>query len=106
MNVVYHPDFARDVRKFADKYRLVYPALGERFRMETREAIQAIKLGPESAGHLLHAESGNVHYFRRRNLNSFPFFVLYGCSTDFLIFGSVIPSRSDPLTWLSRFPSV
>ncbi len=33
----------------------------------------------------------------------FPFFVLYGVSEDSLIFGSVIPSRSDPLTWLTRF---
>jgi len=31
------------------------------------------------------------------------FFILYGVVGDDLIFGSVIPSRSDPLTWLTRF---
>jgi hypothetical protein len=37
---------------------------------------------------------------RRRNLGTFPFFVLYGLSDDVLVFRSVIPSASDPLTWL------
>ena len=41
--------------------------------------------------------------FRRRNLRAFPFFILYGVTADTVIFGSVIPSRSDPLTWLTRF---
>jgi hypothetical protein len=44
-----------------------------------------------------------VPEFRRRSLRAFPFFVLYGTTSDSLIFGSVIPSRSDPLTWLARF---
>jgi len=105
MKIAYHPDFARDVRKFTDKYRLVYPALGEKFRLEIKVAINAVKLGPETAGHLLPTQVVGVRYFRRRNLKSFPFFILYGCSTDMLIFGSIIPSRSDPLTWLSRFPN-
>ncbi len=39
---------------------------------------------------------------RRRNLRAFPFFILYGLSGDTLIIGSLIPSRSDPLTWLIR----
>jgi hypothetical protein len=40
---------------------------------------------------------------RRKNLRAFPFFVLYGIVADQLIIGSIIPSRSDPLTWLARF---
>lgn len=32
------------------------------------------------------------------------FFVLYGFDGEHLFFGSRIASRSDPLTWLSRFP--
>ena len=39
----------------------------------------------------------------RKFERAFPFFLLYGVSGDALIFGSVIPSRSDPLTWLTRF---
>jgi hypothetical protein len=45
-----------------------------------------------------------VAELRRRNLRAFPFFVLYGFTGDKLVLGSVIPTRSDPLTWLSRFP--
>ena len=44
-----------------------------------------------------------VREVRRRNLEVFPFFVLYGLTEDCLIFGSVIPSALDPLIWLSRF---
>jgi len=47
--------------------------------------------------------SNVVSEFRRRNLRGFPFFVLYGFTGDRLLLGSLIPSRSDPLTWLTRF---
>jgi hypothetical protein len=40
---------------------------------------------------------------RRRNLVSFPYFVLYGLHADLMVFGALIPSASDPLTWLERF---
>jgi hypothetical protein len=46
-----------------------------------------------------------VPALRRRNLRAFPFFLLDGATAQQLIFGSVIPSRSDPLTWLARFPA-
>jgi hypothetical protein len=36
-------------------------------------------------------------------MQAFPHFILYGIADNRLIFGSVIPSRSDPLTWLKRF---
>ena len=67
------------------------------------EAIDAIKSSPQGAGHYLQTGSQVVHDFRRRNLRAFPFFILYGVTEEALIFGSVIPSRSDPLTWLTRF---
>jgi hypothetical protein len=41
--------------------------------------------------------------FRRRNQRAFPFFILYGLTEDRLLIGALIPSRSDPLTWLARF---
>ncbi len=44
--------------------------------------------------------------FRRRNLRSFPFFILYGATDDMLIFGGIIPSRSDPVTWLARIRTI
>ena len=55
------------------------------------------------AGHFLNLGSLVVKELRRRNLRSFPFFVLYRTLGEKLIFGVVIPSRSDPLTWLTRF---
>ena len=44
-----------------------------------------------------------IRRFNAGNLRAFPFFVHYGVVGDRLVFGSVIPSRSDPLTWLTRF---
>ena len=67
-------------------------------------AIEAVKLAPASAGHYLNLGSKIVPELRRRNLRAFPFFILYGATVEQLIFGSVIPNRSDPLTWLARFP--
>src|SRR5262245_2063525 len=104
MRVVFHPEFPHDVRKFEDQYALVSAGLGARFRQELDNAVEAIKASPLSAGHFLNLGSKVLKELRRRNLRAFPFFLLYGVSGDHLIFGAVIPSRSDPLTWLGRFP--
>jgi len=103
MRVVYHPDFPKDIRKFEADYKAISDGLGTRFRREVLDGIEAIKASPQSAGHYLQTGSNVVREFRRRNLFAFPFFILYGLVEDMLIFGSVIPSRSDPLTWLTRF---
>jgi hypothetical protein len=103
MKVSFHPDFPDDVLLFEKDYREVSQSLAERFRTELDSAIDAIKETPTSAGHFLDLGSEIVSDLRRRNLRSFPFFVLYGIAEDTLIFGSVIASRSDPLTWLTRF---
>lgn len=103
MRVVFHPEFPKDIRRFEVDYKAIADGLGERFRKEVLEAIDAIKSSPQGAGHYLQTGSQVVREFRRRNLRAFPFFILYGVMEDALIFGSVIPSRSDPLTWLTRF---
>ena len=74
-----------------------------RFRNEMDVAMDAIMRSPTAAGHILKHESKFIEHLRRRNLRSVPFFILYGYANDRLVFGSVIASRSDPLTWLSRF---
>ena len=103
MRVLYHPGFANDVRKFEKDYQAISEGLKARFRQELDDALEAIKASPQSAGHFLQTGSKVVREFRRRNLLAFPFFILYGVQGNTLIFGSVIPSRSDPLTWLVRF---
>jgi hypothetical protein len=103
MRVVFHPEFPEDVRRFADTYSQVSLGLVARFHSEIGDAIDAVKAAPKHAGHYLNLGSKVVPELRRRNLRSFPFFILYGETTEILIFGSVIPSRSDPLTWLTRF---
>ena len=103
MRVLFHPAFPEDVRRFAAGYEQVSPGLAARFRNEIDAAIEVIKRSPTSAGHFLNLGSKAVRELRRRNLRAFPFFILYGATSDQLIFGSVIPSRSDPLTWLTRF---
>ena len=103
MNVLYHPDFPQDIRKFEAEYARVSTGLAARFRAEVDGALDAIKAAPEAAGHFLQTGSQVVPDCRRRNLRVFPFFVLYGIHDDQVIIGSLIPSRSDPLTWLARF---
>ena len=103
MRVVYHPDFPKEIKAFEAQYREVSERLKLRFRVEVDEAIERIKAQPASAGHFLNTGSQIVKEVRRRNLMAFPFFVLYGVHGDLLIFRSLIPSASDPLTWLRRF---
>jgi hypothetical protein len=103
MRVLFHPEFPQDVRRFVNGYAGVSSGLAERFRIEIEDAIGAIKAAPNSAGHFLNLGSQIVPELRRRNLRAFPFFLLYGATSELLIFGSVIPSHSDPLTWLARF---
>ena len=105
MKVSFHPEFPKDIRKFERDYAQISESLSKRFRRETDSSVDAIISAPTAAGHFLNLGSAIVPDFRRRNLKAFPFFVLYGIVGDQLIFGSVIPSRSDPLTWLTRFSS-
>jgi hypothetical protein len=98
-----HPEFAKDIQHFETEYREISEGLAERFRADVDAAIESIQRAPERSGHFLQTGSQVVREFRRRNLVNFPFFVLYGLVGDTLIFGSVIPSRSDPVTWLTRF---
>jgi hypothetical protein len=105
MKVSFHPEFAQDVLRFAGQYAAISPRLESRFRLEVDEALTRIKEHPTAAGHVLKTGSTIVTDVRRRNLISFPCFVLYGLHADLLVFGAIIPSASDPLTWLERFSS-
>lgn len=102
MRVLFHPEFSADIRRFEVQYSKISAGLAARFLDEVLQAINAIKQSPTSAGHFLTTAAARSE-LRRRNLRAFPFFILYGFTGDALLFGSVIPSRSDPLTWLSRF---
>ena len=103
MRVLYHPDFPKDIQRFEADYRAISDGLAARFRQEVEVALEAVHDSPGAAGHFLQTGSEVVREFRRRNLRQFPFFVLYGLTGEAIIFGSLIPSRSDPLTWLVRF---
>jgi hypothetical protein len=103
MRVIFHPEFPKDIRKFENDYDQISTGLASRFCGEIDSPVDAIMVSPASAGHFLNLGSSIIPELRRRNLKAFPFFVLYGVVGDRLIFGSIIPSRSDPLTWLKRF---
>lgn len=103
MRVLFHPEFPKDIRKFERDYQSISQGLAARFRKEIDEALEAIKMSPQGAGHFLQTGSKVVKSFRRRNLQAFPFFILYGIAEDTIVVGSLIPSRTDPLTWLTRF---
>ena len=100
MRVIYHPDFPKQIKEFETQYRRISDRLGSRFRSEIEETLGRIKGEPASAGHFVNTGSRIVKEVRRRNLASFPFFILYAIHGDLLIFRAVIPSASDPLTWL------
>jgi hypothetical protein len=102
MRVVFHPEFPKEIKAFELQYREVSERLGLRFRREVDEAIAKIKDQPGAAGHFVNTGSKIVKELRRRNLVSFPFFVLYGIHEELLVFRSLIPNSSDPLTWLRR----
>ncbi len=104
MNVVFHPEFPRDQIRFQADYGELSAGLAERFRGEIDEAIAAIKPSPSAAGHFVNTGSLIVPEPRRRNLNAFPFFILYGYTGELPVFGSIIPTKPDPLNWLARFP--
>ena len=104
MRVRYHPEFPLDINRQAARYDEISARLGQRFRTEVNDAIAAIIAGPTAAGHFVHTGSKIIREVRGKNLPSFPCFVLYGLEPDRLVFGSLIPSASDPLSWLERFP--
>lgn len=103
MKVAFHPEFPTEQRKFEADYAEISDGLASRFRQEIDDAIAAVKSSPTGAGHFVNTGSVVVTQFRRRNLHAFPFFVLYGWTGQNLIFGAIIPTRSDPLNWLTRF---
>jgi hypothetical protein len=103
MRVIFHPEFPNDIRKFEHLYFEISIGLGQRFRNEVFSPIETIKNSPERAGHFLNSELPLARKLRRRNLKAFPFFILYGILDARLVFASLIPGRSDPLTWLVRF---
>jgi hypothetical protein len=105
MTVIFHPEFPNDIRKFESGYSQISVGLAARCRDEMYSAVDAVKASPTSACHFLNLGSSIIPEFRRRNLKAFPFFILYGVVGDQFLFGSIIPCRSDPLTWLSRFGS-
>lgn len=102
MKVRFHPEFPQELKRFEAEYGSISPGLAQRFRAEMLAAIDAVKASPSGAGHYVDTGSQIVREFRRRNLRSFPFFVLYGATDEMLIFGGIIPTRSDPVTWLAR----
>ena len=103
MKVLIHPSFPHDQRKFEAQYAEISEGLKDRFRSEIADALEAIEAAPTRAGHLVDDDSKIPIEFRRRNLRVFPFFVLYAWNEGLLFFGSIVPVRSDPLTWLTRF---
>jgi hypothetical protein len=46
MTIVYHPNFPKDIRRFAADYKEISDGLAARFRKEVEEGIDAIKGRP------------------------------------------------------------
>jgi hypothetical protein len=103
MTVLYHPAFPKDIKRFAAGYALITGTLDLRFRQEVDAAISAVIASPSGAGLFVNTGSSILREVRRRNLQIFPFFILYAVTNDCLVFGSLIPWSSNPLKWTKRF---
>jgi len=53
MKVLYHPDFPKDILRFAEQYGAISPNLEGRFRSEVDDALFRVKSAPTAAGHFL-----------------------------------------------------
>jgi hypothetical protein len=53
MRVISHPEFPKDIRRFAADYATISDGFAARFRQEIDEAVDAIKAAPGGAGHFL-----------------------------------------------------
>jgi len=71
MTVLYHPDFAKDIRKFEAQYLEISTGLAERFPPGGVCRLRRDQAAPEAAGHFLQTGSRVIHEFRRRNLHAF-----------------------------------
>ena len=91
MRVLFHPQFPKDVRRFELEYAAISNGLAARFQSEVSQAVDAVKSSPTSAGHFLNISSKIVPELRRRNLLSFPFFVLCGAKIRLFSCSKVLP---------------
>ena len=82
MRVLFHQVHAGCLPLRVITYFEISPGLAARFQKEVDAAIEAVKLSPSSAGHYLNIGSKIVPELRRRNLRAFPFFILYGSSSN------------------------
>jgi len=98
MRVLFHPEFPKDIRRFAAEYAQISDGLAERFRQEVDAVVDAIRSAPSGAGHFLPGGSSVVAELRRRNLRAFPFFVLYGVLGDRLLLARIFHSPHEMAT--------
>ncbi|MEK7676195.1 MAG: hypothetical protein AAB676_10230 [Verrucomicrobiota bacterium] len=63
MTVLYHPDCAKDIRRFEAEYREIFAGLAARFRTEVDDALDAIKAAPQAAGRFVQTGSRVVPQF-------------------------------------------
>ncbi len=73
MTVLYHPEFVRDIQRFANQYSDISQKLGTLFRQDVDVALAAVKANPTGAGHFINTGSLILREVRRRNLGVFPF---------------------------------
>ena len=60
MTVLFHPEFAEDINRFAGQYREASERLAARFQTEVDAAIARIQFNPTGAGHTVDTGSTTV----------------------------------------------
>lgn len=89
------PEAVDDVREAALFYQGRVSGLGSRFRKELNAVLQTIALNP-----LIKRERSGG--YRRANMPSFPFYIVFILEDDKIIIVSVAHSSRNPAFWQSR----
>jgi len=79
-----------------DYARTASEEVAHRFRNAVDEAIWAIARAPAAAGHLIHYPPDPKVAYRRRNLRTFPFFIIYSHEPKQITLLWLRASRSNP----------
>ena len=91
----YHPLFVDDLANACSYYDSITNALGDRFRVNVRSAIQAVVERPESFGRI----GGE---FRGALINRFPYVVVFTIDSGMPTIFGLRHAASDRSDWFNR----
>ena len=93
MNVIFHPLAQQELSQTMEFYEHQVPGLGNIFFEEISDAVDRIKLYPESY-HII------MNRTRKCSLQKFPYLVLYGIIHDTIVVSAIAHQHRHPRSYL------